>query len=166
MQICAFTFASIARRLLLSQLCSPLLIDATLREIAVTFISIYRLSQQMTQRNRARDGDRAGRGRQRDYLTNGNISAATSVSLPTPHKERAKRGVSSHDSQVQACVCVWWWDNRGGRETQDQRKVRLVAVFIFICLTKFTDRGAEVEARRRSASTGHSECSVWIRTIF
>lgn len=50
-------------------------------------------------------------------------------------------------------VCVWW-DIRRGRETADQRKVRL-GVLVFICLTKFTDRGVEVEARHCSRVTGH-----------
>lgn len=56
---------------------------------------------------------------------------------------------------LSVCVCVWW-DNERGRETADQRKVHL-GVLVFISLTKFTDRGAEVEARRCSAVTGHKE---------
>lgn len=44
-------------------------------------------------------------------------------------------------------------DSERGRETADQRKVHLAV----ISLTKFTDRGAEVEARRRCRVTGHKE---------
>lgn len=64
---------------------------------------------------------------------------------------------------VCVCLCVWW-DNRRGRETADQRKVRL-GVLVFICLTKFTDRGAEVEARRCPRSTGHKEDTERLKQV-
>lgn len=77
----------------------------------------------------------------REHLTNSYISAVTAVSLPKPHDEGEKQGVSLQQ------------DSERGRETADQRKVHLGV----ISLTKFTDRGAEVEARRRCRVTGHKE---------
>ena len=49
------------------------------------------------------------------------------------------------------CVCV-----RVCHRAADQRKGRL-GDLIFICLTKFTDRGAEVEPRGCFRSTGQRE---------
>lgn len=77
----------------------------------------------------------------REHLTNSYISAVTAVSLPKPHDEEENQGVSLQQ------------DSERGRETADQRKVHLGV----ISLTKFTDRGAEVEARRRCRVTGHKE---------
>lgn len=77
----------------------------------------------------------------REHLTNSYISAVTEVSLPKPHDEGEKQGVSLQQ------------DSERGRETAGQRKVHLGV----ISLTKFTDRGAEVEARRRCRVTGHKE---------
>lgn len=41
-------------------------------------------------RTQDRETDRKGRERQREYSTNGYITAVTSVSLPKPHNEGEK----------------------------------------------------------------------------
>lgn len=78
--------------------------------------------------------------------------------------------MSLHDSTcvcVSACVLVClcaWCDSERGRETADQRKVHL-GVLVFISLTKFTDRGAGVEARHCSRVTGHKEDTEQLKQV-
>lgn len=91
----------------------------------MTFISIYWLSQQITQTNRARDRDteREGRERQRFFNQCVYYCSDTIVSLPKPHSERMKWGVSSHDSKVSVCggtAC------KGGRRHTKGKSVCLV----------------------------------------
>lgn len=72
----------------------------------------------------------------------------TSVSLPKPHSEGEERGVS-----LDEYVCVVGQQEREG--DGGPKESPSVGVLVFISLTKFTDRGAEVEARRCSRVTGH-----------